>query len=583
MQLRPRQSNFVDKCTWALVQHGNTLGVAPTGAGKTVMLSAVASDKNGWDGPTCILQHRDELVGQNRVTLYKFNKTMPSDLFTADRKRWVMDGCTFAMAQTLMRKENLETMPPLGLLAVDEAHHSATDSYLRIIDTALTRNPKCKIFGVTATPNRGDKKALKGVFTNCADQITIKELIDTGFLVKPRTFVIDIGTQDKLRNVRRTAQDFDMDEVARIMDHTVLNDRIVKEWKAVAADRLTVVFCSTVAHAQHVAAAFAQAGVNAAVVHGEMPDRERRDLLAQFDRGDIQVIVNVAVLTEGWDCQPASCIILLRPSSYKSTMIQMIGRGLRKVDPERYPGVHKDDCIVLDFGTSILMHGSIEQEVHLEGEGTKICNSCQSVVPKQCSECPICGNDFPMPMVLQETKTCAACGTQNALAARTCVACGEPFSTDRQKASLEDFRLSEVDLLQMSPYRWESLFEGKCWIAYAFDAWTIVVNFQGRWLALGGRKSEGLRIIADNADQALALTSADDYLREEGDMEAAAKSKRWLSMPPTDQQLKYLGLTAMTAMGMTRYRASCCLCWVMNERGVKRRLEDYRNRQAIAA
>lgn len=583
MQLRPRQSQFVDRCTWALVQHGNTIGIAPTGAGKSVCLSAVASDKNGWDGPICFLQHRDELVGQNRVTLYNFNKKMPSDLFTADRKRWVMDGVTFAMAQTLMRKENLETMPPLGLLGIDEAHHSATDSYLRIIDTALKRNSACKIFGVTATPNRGDRKALKGVFSNCADQITIKELIETGFLVKPRTFVIDIGTQDSLRNVRKTAQDFDMDEVAKIMDHTVLNDRIVKEWTKVAANRLTVVFCSTVAHALHVRDAFRADGIVAAVVHGDMPDGERRDILKAFDRGEIQVLVNVAVLTEGWDCQPASCIILLRPSSYKSTMIQMCGRGLRKVDPERYPHVQKDDCLILDFGTSILMHGSIEQEVHLDGEGVKTCVKCAAIVPKQCSECPICGNDFPMPLLVQETKKCGACGAENALAARTCIECGEPFSIDRQKDSLEDFRLSEVDLLQMSPYRWESLFEGKCWIAYAFDAWVIVVRFQGRWIAMGGRKSAGLRIIADNADQALALVTADDFLREEGDMEAAAKSKRWLSMPPTDQQLKYLGLTAMTAMGMTRYRASCCLCWVMNERGVKRRLEDYANRQAIAA
>jgi hypothetical protein len=188
-----------------------------------------------------------------------------------------------------------------------------------------------------------------------------------------------------------------------------------------------------------------------------------------------------------------------------------------------------------------------------------------------------------MPLLVQETKKCGACGAENALAARTCTACGEPFSTDRHKASLEDFQLSEVDLLQMSPYRWEQLFEGKCWIAYAFDAWAIVLNFQGRWLALGGRKEQGLRLIGDSAEQVLALVSADDFLREAGDMEAAAKSKRWLSLPPTDQQLKYLGLTAMTAMGMSRYRACCCLCWVMNERGVKRRLEDYKNRPALAA
>jgi DNA repair protein RadD len=92
---------------------------------------------------------------------------------------------------------------------------------------------------------------------------------------------------------------------------------------------------------------------------------------AAYSAGKIQVVVNVAVLTEGWDDQPTSCVVLLRPSSYKSTMIQMIGRGLRTVNPEEHPGVIKSDCIVLDFGTSTLLHGSLEQDVDLVGhEGT---------------------------------------------------------------------------------------------------------------------------------------------------------------------------------------------------------------------
>lgn len=581
MQLRPRQSVFVDRCVAALLTHGNTIGVAPTGAGKTVMLSGVLSANNGWGGPGGILQHRDELVGQNRKTLYAFDKTFPSDIFTADRKRW-SNGATFAMVQTLSRKENLETMPPLAFLGIDEAHHTASDSYLRIIDHALKLNSNCKIFGVSATPNRGDKKALKGVFSNCADQITIKELIETGFLVRPRTFVIDLGVSSELRQVRKTASDFDMSEVEKIMDHQVLNDRVVEEWRKAAGDRLTVVFCSTVAHANHVKEAFAQAGVVAAVVEGDMSDRERRETLAAFDRGEIQVIVNVAVLTEGWDCQPVGCVILLRPSSYKSTMIQMIGRGLRKVDPERYPGVRKDDCIVMDFGTSILTHGSIEQEIYLEGQGTKTCPSCEAEVPKQCTECPICGGDFPDEVRVEETKTCKSCGAENSQFARVCAVCNEPFGDQKEKSELSEFRLSEIDLLQMSPYRWESMFEGLCWIACAFDAWAIVVRYDSRWIALGGKKGQPMRVLGDNEDHVLSLVSADDYLREEGNSEDAAKTKRWLSLPPSDRQLELLGLTPMTAMGMTRYRAACSLTWVFNERAIKRRLEDHTNPRMAA-
>lgn len=565
MQLRKRQTTFVERCTWALIQHGNTLGVAPTGAGKTVCISAIASDPNGWDGPTCILQHRDELVDQNQRTMTLYNGRMASDLFTADRKHWLLEGTTFAMAQTLMRPDNLKTMPPLGLLAIDEAHHAAADSYLRIIDHALNLNPKCKLLGVTATPNRGDKKALKGVFTNCADQISIKELIDTGYLVRPRSFVIDIGTQDDLRNVKRTAQDFDMDEVAKIMDHAVLNERVVEEWKLKAGNRQTVVFCSTLAHAMHVKEAFEAAGVSVGWVHHELSDKQRADVLAAYDQGELQVIVNVAVLTEGWDHQPTSCVVLLRPSSFKSTMIQMIGRGLRKVDPERYPGVQKDDCLVLDFGTSIIIHGSIEQDVWLEGEGLKTCNSCGAEVPTQCRDCPICGAEFPVELLDEEEKEDG----------------GELVKTE--KAELERFRMSEIELIALSPYRWEQMFEGLCWVANALDAWAVVVLFRGRWIAIGGRKEQPMRVLGDNAECALALVSADDFLRETGDADKSSKMRQWLSMPPTDKQLEIMGLTRMTAFGINRYRASCCLTWIFNERGIKRRLEDYKNRPRIAA
>ena len=106
----------------------------------------------------------------------------------------------------------------------------------------------------------------------------------------------------------------------------------------------------------------------AALIHGDLPGEERARHSRRLRRGEIRVIVNVAVLTEGWDHPPTSCVVLLRPSSYKSTMIQMVGRGLRTIDPEEHPGVIKTDCVVLDFGTSSLIHGTLEQDVDLDGK-----------------------------------------------------------------------------------------------------------------------------------------------------------------------------------------------------------------------
>lgn len=565
MQLRPRQQTFRDKCVEALDAEGNTLGVAPTGAGKTVMLSAIAGEYVNKGAATLVIQHRDELVSQNRQTFEKVNPRASTGLFTAGRKEWGY-GCTFAMIQTLANERNLAGMPPLDFIAVDEGHHAVARSYMQVLHTAKQRNPNVKLLLVTATPNRGDKKALRSVVSNVADQISLKELIDGRFLVRPRTFVVDIGVQEELRGVRKTIVDFDMTAVEAIMDKEVLNDRIIDVWAngdpitgmPSCAERQTVVFCSTVAHAQHVAQAFTAAGIRAATVEGKMTATERRETLAAYDRGEIQVITNVAVLTEGWDHQPTNCVLLLRPSSFKSTMIQMIGRGLRKVDPERYPGIIKDDCIVLDFGTSILTHGSIEQDVDLDQKGVKTCPGCEATVPAQSRDCAICGYEWP-----RDEEAAAA------IAAALGGGDGEP----QTKGVLEDFIMTEVDLLEASPFRYEELFNGLVSIASALDAWAVVINYLGSWHAIGGGKEVGIRHLVCSHDRLLSLSSADDFLREHGDSDMARKSKRWLSTAPSDKQLDMLQLTPMTSIGMTKYRATCLIQWKFSEGAIRKVLE----------
>src|SRR6056297_2067907 len=397
MRLRPRQKLFVERSLSALGTRANTLGIAPTGAGKTIMLSAVTGESLGEsEARACVLAHRDELTAQNRD---KFRRVVPdvsTSVVDATTKSW--DGqVTFAMVPTLARQANLAGMPKLDLLVIDEAHHAVADSYRRIIDRVRDANPEARVFGVTATPNRGDRKGLREVFDNVADQVRLSELIASGHLVPPRTFVIDVGVQDELRSVRKTMSDFDMAEVAGIMDRAPVTDDVIRHWKEKAGDRQTVVFCSTVAHAEHVTNAFRAAGVSAALIHGDLAAETRKAILADYAAGDIHVVVNVAVLTEGWDHPPTSCVVLLRPSSYKSTMIQMVGRGLRTIDPAEHSGIVKSDCVVLDFGTSSLTHGMLEQDVDLDGHTptseapTKTCPACAADIPLGARECPLCG------------------------------------------------------------------------------------------------------------------------------------------------------------------------------------------------
>lgn len=220
MRLRPRQKTFVERSLAALASRGNTLGLAPTGAGKTIMLSAVTGEMIGDGAKACVLAHRDELTAQNRA---KFQRVVPgvaTSVIDATEKSWGGQ-VAFAMVPTLARASNLADMPRLDLLVIDEAHHAVADSYRRIIERVREANPDARLFGVTATPNRGDKKGLREIFDNVADQVRLGELIASGHLVPPRTFVIDVGVQDELRSVRKTMSDFDMTEVAGIMNRAL--------------------------------------------------------------------------------------------------------------------------------------------------------------------------------------------------------------------------------------------------------------------------------------------------------------------------------------------------------------------------
>ncbi|GGC24345.1 hypothetical protein GCM10011363_46060 [Marivita lacus] len=550
MRLRPRQKTFVERSVAALASRGNTLGVAPTGAGKTIMLSAVTGEMISDGAKACVLAHRDELTAQNRA---KFQRVVPgvaTSVIDATAKSWGGD-VTFAMVPTLGRASNLADMPHLDLLVVDEAHHAVADSYRRIIDRVRNANPDARVFGVTATPTRGDRKGLREVFDNVADQVRLSELIASGHLVPPRTFVIDVGVQDELRSVRKTMSNFDMAEVAGIMDRAPVTDEVIRHWKEKAGSegRQTVVFCSTVAHAEHVTEAFRAAGVSAALIHGDLAAETRKAILADYASGKTRVIVNVSVLTEGWDHPPTSCVVLLRPSSYKSTMIQMVGRGLRTVDPEEHPGIVKTDCVVLDFGTSSLIHGTLEQDVDLDGKigtgeaPTKSCPGCGADIPLAATECPLCGEAFP----------------------REDLDAGEGGAA----APLSGFMMTEIDLLKRSSFAWVDLFgDDAALMANGFSAWGGIFYLEGRWHAVGGGKGQGSRLLGVG-ERAICLAQADDWLNTHETDESAFKSKGWLKQAATEKQLQYLPPECRHDFGLTRYRASALMTFGFNKREIR--------------
>ena len=387
-QLRHRQAEIVRESVEALKNKatGRALIAAPTGYGKTAMFSSIitkiASEilaVGATNAPfkAVVLSPTIELNSQNEEKFKKWNDiTLSTGMYGHGHYNSTAD-VVFATYQTFSRDNHLEKFDWVSLLVIDEAHHSAANSYQKIIEDLVEKNPSLMILGLTATASRADGKSLLKIFPNNITSIVkYQEAIDEGVLVKLvlKTMVLkdakadkklkdellELESDDDKRQIDKKRKSID-NRYAELMDFAAANEAVVTHWKEQAGDRQTVVFCSTIDHCRHVTEAFEAAGVKVGLVHSQLSKPEREVILDAYSRGEIQVIVNVAMLTEGWDDPPTSCVVLLRPSSYVNTWRQMIGRGLRTS-----PG--KENCIVLDFGMSTTYHKDTPEVTGLEEE-----------------------------------------------------------------------------------------------------------------------------------------------------------------------------------------------------------------------
>jgi ATP-dependent helicase IRC3 len=304
----------------------------------------------------------------------------------ADRQAGNAD-VVVASVQTVGRgNDRILQFPPrdFGRVIIDEAHHSVAASYGRVINHFLDGNPRCFLTGFTATPNRADGEALGQVFEEIVFQYGIREGIKDGWLCDVRGYRIRTATS--LEGVSTRAGDYAQGELADVVDTPERNKLIVKEWITLAYPRQTIAFCVTVAHAQNLALAFQQAGVPAQAVWGGDPDRRAK--LAAFRSGELKVLTNVQLLTEGFDMWQVACVILARPTKSQTVMVQQVGRGTRLqegienlvqwlAELKLKPG-DKVDCLVLDVVDATGRH-SLVTLPSLFGMGEKLDLSGRSV------------------------------------------------------------------------------------------------------------------------------------------------------------------------------------------------------------
>lgn len=375
--LRDYQDDAVDHVAHAVAGDGKrrVVVVLPTGAGKTVVFGALAHAWLADDmGRVLVLAHRDELIQQAAAKMSLWIPRHLIGIVKASRDEYTSP-VVVASVQTLRNDARLERVGRFGLVVVDEAHHAAAASYKKIL-TALGAFTEAGpiVVGVTATPQRGDGVRIDDVFEAVAYRRTYTEMVAARWLAPVTSKAFDL-----VENVGRPKLGIDGDYAEGWLEGVMLKanapDKIVEAWKQEAYDRPTIVFTPTVSVAKAVAEAFNGAGVTAAWVSGQMPVNDRRAALAGLASGQIRVVANCAVLTEGFDEPSVSCIVVGRPTKNEQLYIQMVGRGTR---------VHKEsgktDCLILDM---VGVTDQLQLDAVVELGGRRASATRDDVVPSE--------------------------------------------------------------------------------------------------------------------------------------------------------------------------------------------------------
>ncbi len=334
--LRPYQQEAITAVEDGL-RRGVTrpLIVLPTGTGKTQIFASVIARRGG---SALVLAHRDELLRQAAEKVAVADPTLGLGVGFVQAERDDTNApVVVGSVQTLARQAGLERLPRhFDTVTVDEAHHAGSRSYRRILEHL---EPSPLILGVTATPQRADGR-LGEVWQEIVFQRGIAEIIQAGYLADVRGVRVGLEAVD-LDAVAQSGGDFDADALGDALEQAAAPAHVLAAYRQHAEGRKTVVFVPTVALAHRMAAVFRDAGIPAEALDGTTPLEHRRATLDRLRSGETRVLVNVAVLSEGWDEPSVGCIVVATPTRSQVKYAQIAGRGLRT-----FPG--KDDCLIID-------------------------------------------------------------------------------------------------------------------------------------------------------------------------------------------------------------------------------------------
>jgi len=380
--------------------------VVPTGGGKTRIMAEIIR-RSIRNNPNCrgmIISHVKELLEQSTKTCMEFateDTGLPLEsigVYSSSIGRREVKQLTIAGIQSVHKKADL--FGSLDFILVDEAHLISSNKetmYRRFISAVKIKNSRVTIVGLTATPYRLMSGKIYGegkTFDDISYVVDLNQLISDGYLCPIHPF----GSKEvpNLKKVKVRGGEYLLSDLEKAVEDEALVARGV--WDAIrkAKGRNSIlVFAITIHHAKMIMDSLKRNGqLKCELITGETPKELREFKINQFKNGDIRWLVNVSVLTTGFDAPNIDCIVVMRPTMSKGLYCQMVGRGLR-LSP------NKTDCLILDYGSNALRHGDIA-DINVDENGMDgkpvvdtECVRCGFIYKKAKPVCPNCGMFTP--------------------------------------------------------------------------------------------------------------------------------------------------------------------------------------------
>ena len=330
------QEDMKERIEKALRLHRSVMAQMPTGTGKTYLLTAVIDSfvSNNPKEKVWIVAHRRELVSQIDETVRKFHS------YSSSNTSSLLSSVKAMSIQWLMRHyDEIEEEP--GMIVIDEAHHALAKTYKEMWE----RFPKAKFLGLTATPCRLNGKGFTDLFDVLVQSWAVPEFISKGRLATYDFVSIksDGVTQRLINSLQKRGADGDYQnkEMDMLLNKKPSIERLYRSLEEFGKDRKGIVYAINISHAQKITKLYQEHGVKAIAIDSKTPAMERQQDIEAFKKGDIQVLVNVDIFSEGFDCPDMEFVQLARPTLSLAKYLQMVGRGLRVAKG-------KKNCVIID-------------------------------------------------------------------------------------------------------------------------------------------------------------------------------------------------------------------------------------------